>query len=53
LNNFLAANQDQFPLYHSESLVSGGKTILEDCIRRVFPVTDRTRIGDNDTPNKC
>ena len=37
LNNFLAANQDQFPLYRSESLISGSNLVLEESIRRVFP----------------
>ncbi|MCX5819473.1 MAG: hypothetical protein NT047_06140 [Deltaproteobacteria bacterium] len=37
LNNFLAANQDQFPLYRSESLISGSKAVCEESIRRVFP----------------
>lgn len=43
LNNFMAANQDQFPLYHSESLISGSNVVLEESIRRVFP----TRAGSS------
>jgi hypothetical protein len=37
LNNFLAANSEQFPLYRNKSLASGCETILNECMRRVFP----------------
>ena len=36
LNNFLAANQDQFPLYRSESLISGSNLVLEESLQRFF-----------------
>ena len=40
LNNFLAANSEQFPLYHNKSLASGCETILDECMRRVFPMRE-------------
>jgi len=40
LNNFLAANSEQFPLYRNKSLASGCETILDECMRRVFPMRE-------------
>jgi hypothetical protein len=40
LNNFLAANPEQFPLIHNKSLASGCETILAECMRRVFPTKE-------------
>jgi hypothetical protein len=37
LHNFLAANPEQFPLIHNKSLASCCGTILDECMRRVFP----------------
>jgi hypothetical protein len=37
LNNFMAANSEQFPLIHNKSLASGWAQILKECMRRVFP----------------
>jgi hypothetical protein len=37
LNNFLAANSEQFPLIHNKSLAAGCEALLSDCMRRVFP----------------
>jgi hypothetical protein len=53
LSNFMAGNSEQFPRYRSESLISGSEALCEESIRRVFPMKDRTSIGDNGTPNKC
>jgi hypothetical protein len=37
LHNFLAADSGQFPLIRNKSLASGCMTILDECMRRVFP----------------
>jgi hypothetical protein len=37
LNNFLAANSDQFPLIRNKNLATSWNEILQDCMRRVFP----------------
>jgi hypothetical protein len=44
LNNFLAANSEQFPLYRNKSLASGCETILDECMRRVFPTRSNISI---------
>jgi hypothetical protein len=38
LKNFMAGNKDQFPLYHSESLISDAQAIQEESVQRVFKV---------------
>jgi len=37
LNNFLAVNSVQFPLIHNKNLAAGCETILNECMRLVFP----------------
>ena len=37
LHNYLAANSKRFPLIHNKNMASRCMTILEDCMRRVFP----------------
>ncbi|HKM77707.1 MAG TPA: hypothetical protein VJZ03_01410, partial [Candidatus Bathyarchaeia archaeon] len=37
LNNFLAVNSIQFPLIHNKNLAAGCETILNECMRLVFP----------------